>query len=1006
MDQQRERVQADLRGILQGDVHCDDIFLQMYASDASIFEVQPLGVVRPRGTKDVVACMEYAHQHGIPIHARGAGTGLAGESLGPGLIVDFSTHMRRIIAVEEDRVRVQPGVVHAQLNRHLASSGRVFGPDPATSEVTTMGSVLAIDAAGSYWLRYGSARCHVESLQIVLADGRLLEVGRETLAAMTKAEDGRRELVGQLAELVRREEATIAAHQPRSKVNRSGYQLHQVLNGEHLDLAKLLVGSEGTLALITEATVRTQPLPNARGVVLLFFDRLEAAATAALQVPSLGAVACDLMDRRLLSIAREADVRYDALIPAGAEAMLLVEFHGEGMDDIRHAIDDLVSRVQRQEHLAFDACTAYSSDDVDFFWNLPRRVVPMLYRLRGSERPLPFVEDLAVPPEVLPDFLPQLQDTLKRHEVTASLFAHAGHGQLHVRPFLDLANPWHQELLHRISEEFYERVFAVGGTMSGEHADGLSRTPFLRRQYGELYDVFREVKRIFDPHNILNPGKVVSEHEQLPREFLRSVSIASPESDSTIVAGTATDQPVERAAPAPAPASGTAAPPSTLTPLLDWDEAEVARTARICNGCGHCRTLSPAMRMCPIFRHAPSEEASPRAKANLMRAVLTGRLSAEDLAKDEMKRVADLCVHCHQCRLECPANVDIPRLMAEAKGQYVATNGLGMQRWLLSRIDQIGALGSLISPVANWSIRNRQMRWVFRHLLGIAQGRKLPRFAASPFLRLAQRRRLTRPTRFPGHRVLYFVDVYANWFDVQLAEALIAVLEHNGARVFVHPQQKPSGMHLVSQGAIDRARRVAARNVTLLAEAVRQGYHVVTTEPSAALCLTYEYPSLLATDDARLVADHTSEACTYLWRQHQKGKLELDFQPVNATVGYHLPCHLRALEVGRPGENLLHLVPGLTVRHLDKGCSGMAGFYGLRQENYRASLRTGWGLIAALRNSSLQVGTTECSTCKIQMEQGTTKPTLHPIKLLALAYGRLPEIAQQLNARGEELTVT
>jgi len=1004
MDQQQERIQADLRGMLQGDVLVDDVSLQLYASDASIFEIKPLGVVRPRGVKDVVATVQYAHEHGIPIHARGAGTGLAGESIGPGLVVDFAKYMRRILRIDEDTVRVQPGVVHAELNRALALSGRVFGPDPATSEVTTMGGVLGVDASGSYWPRYGSARRHVESLHVVLSDGRALEFGRESLSDVSKATDGRREIVGQLAELIHRQGSTIAAAQPRSLVNRSGYHLSGVLGDGRLDLAKLLVGSEGTLALITEATVRTQELPKFRGVTLLFFDRLDAAAAAALQVPPLGAVACDLMDRRLLSIARESDVRYDTLLPASAEAMLLVEFHGEQLDAVRDSLDALVSRLHHTSHLAFDARTATDPEDVDFFWQLPRRVVPMLYRLRGSERPLPFVEDIAVPPAVLPEFLRRVQDTLKSHEVTASLFAHAGHGQLHMRPFLDLANSDHRKLIERLADDLYAAAFDVGGTVSGEHGDGLSRTPFVRKQYGPLYDVFREVKRIFDPHNILNPGKVVGEEVSQLKKYLRRVdgdsepALASVGEEIGSDGATASDTVAQKHAGPQAEVR--------LAPLLDWSEAQLAAAARTCNGCGHCRTQSPETRMCPIFRHVPAEEAAPRAKANLMRAMLTGQLPPETLTTHEMKSVADLCVHCHQCRMECPANVNIPKLMVEAKGNYVATNGLGLRGWLLSRIDQVAAWGSLASPLANWSLANRQARWVIERLLGIAQGRKLPRLAARSFLRTAQRQRLTRADRRPGQKVLYFVDIYANWFDVQLAAALIAVLEHNGARVYVHPKQQPSGMHLVSMGVLERARRLAARNVQILADAVRQGYTIVTTEPSAALCLTHEYPSLLDTDDAELVAANTAEASTYLWRLHQRGKLELDLQPINASVGYHLPCHLRALEVGSPGEHLLRLVPGLNVRRIEKGCSGMAGLYGLQRRNYRASLRSGWGLISALRSPNLQAGTTECSTCKMQMEQGTTKPTLHPVKLLALAYGRMPELADALHARGEELVVT
>ncbi|MEX2561496.1 MAG: heterodisulfide reductase-related iron-sulfur binding cluster, partial [Pirellulales bacterium] len=268
------------------------------------------------------------------------------------------------------------------------------------------------------------------------------------------------------------------------------------------------------------------------------------------------------------------------------------------------------------------------------------------------------------------------------------------------------------------------------------------------------------------------------------------------------------------------------------------------------------------------------------------------------------------------------------------------------------------------------------------------------------------RRRLTRPTRRSGRKVLYFVDTYANFHDPQLAEALVAVLEHNGVAVFVHPEQTQSGMAMVSLGALDRARKVAARNVSLLAEAVRQGYTIVASEPSAALCLTREYPDLLEDEDARLVADNTSEACTYLWNLHLVGKLQLDLKPVNASLGYHMPCHMKALEVGSPGLNLLRLIPGLWVQPVERGCSGMAGTFGLKRENYRSSLRAGWPLISAVRESTWQAGTTECSSCKIQMEQGGSKPTIHPLKLLALAYGLMPEISALLTARSQELVVT
>ncbi|WP_254510910.1 FAD-binding oxidoreductase [Anatilimnocola floriformis] len=989
MDPQRERIQADLRGLISGQVRCDDAFVQMYSTDGSIYQVAPLGVVRPRNAYDVQVAVKYAADNMLPIHARGAGTGLAGESLGPGLVMDFSQGMRRIVSVNHDHVVVQPGVVLGQLNRYLAGFGKQFAPDPATGGVTTVGSVVSLDASGSNWLRYGSARRHVRNLQIVLADGESFEAGRHPVTDDPYLDPvpRRRELVRRLAELIQREESVIRANQPKSWVNRCGYQLHDVLADGQLDLAKLIAGSEGTLALITQLSLAIEPIPKQRGLCLLFFDRLESAATAASEAKSLGVSACDLMDRRILSLARDLDPRYAQAIPREAEAMLLVEQQAEESSHVLETLQQVAMRWQRRRRLAFGFHLALSPDEYDLFRRLTRRVSPTLFRVQGSERPVPFIEDVAVPPDVLPEFLVKMQNVFKAWQITASFFAHAGHGQIHVRPFLDLTSTADVNKMPELATQLYEEVLAVGGTISGEHGCGLSRTWYVKRQTGALYDVLREVKRIFDPQNLLNPGKVVAD---VPQPLTKNLRLAEAES---------TDRPLTETQIADNP------PKEKVDLHLVWRQLPQIE-ADSCNGCGRCRTMSPEMRMCPIFRYAPAEESSPRAKANLMRSVLQGELPASSLASEQLKEIADLCVNCHQCRLECPAEVDIPKLMIEAKSQYVVANGLDTTDWFLARLDSVSRWGARFGPIANWILHTRWTRWVLEKLTGLAQGRKLPRLQSTTFMRRADRNRLTRPARRTGGKVLYFVDVYANWYDTQLAESLVAIMQHHGIAVYVPAGQLQSGMARISLGDVERARKHAAKNVAILSEAVRQGYEIVCTEPSAALCLTQEYPSLLDDDDARLVAEHTTDACAYLWKMHEVGRLELDLRPINLTLGYHQPCHLRALDVGSPGESLLRLIPGLSVRRIERGCSGMAGTFGLRRDNYRASLRAGWGLISALRDPLIDLGTTECSACKIQMEQGTTKPTIHPLKMLALAYGLMPEIEALLTARGEELLVT
>lgn len=958
MDPDRERIQADLRGVIEGEVRCDHLFTQMYASDASIYEINPLGVVRPRSLQDVVAAVQYAVENSISIHPRGAGSGLAGESLGPGLVLDFAHSLRLPIDFDVASARVQSGISLAQLNRYLARQNRRFGPDPANGAVTTMGSVAALDASGSRWLKYGSARQNIRAMQVVLADGQVVRFDRENQQSDARVKN----LTQRIGDLANRYEKTIAECRPKTLVNRCGYHLYGTADEKTPQLTDVMIGSEGTLGIITELTVDTVPIPAHRGVALLLFERVELAARAALELRRFLPWACDLLDRRLMRLAGESEMRFQVLLPEATEASLLIEVQDDSAAEVRGRLEQMIQVVQKKKKLAFDAKKALEPAEVDFYWSLAHDVVPSLYRLKGQRRALPFIEDMAVPPAMLPDFLVTLQNVLKQHRVTASLFAHAGHGQLHVRPFLDLANLDHVHRLHQLAKDLYHEVVAIGGTISGEHGVGLSRTWFMQQQYGPLYEVFRQVKQTFDPSGIMNPGKVVAADPQPVSHNLRPVQEAAVNPDAP------DDQPL-------------------VDLQLNWNAAEVALTARTCNGCGGCHTLSDTERMCPIFRAEPSEEASPRAKANLMRALMTGRLEWNAATTDAMKEVADLCVNCHQCRLDCPARVDIPKLMVECKAQYVNSNGLRFSDWMLGRVDLLCAWGSRFTGLANWTIRNRQLRWVLEKFTGITPGRTLPTFANRTYMRTADRRRLARPNKVPGDKVAYFVDLYANYFDVELAQAFVAILEHHGISVYVPAAQLSSAMPMISQGNVERARMFAKRNVAVLADAIRQGYHVVTTEPSAALCLKQEYPGILDDADTELVAENTSEACDYFWKMHLAGKLELDLKPISTTVAYHEPCHSRALDTNLAGQRLLELIPGLTVQTIDKGCSGMAGIYGLRRENYRTSLRMGLGMINAVRKSDIQVGCSECSACRIQMQQGTAKATQHPLKLLAAAYG-------------------
>ena len=1045
MDPDRARIEEDLKGRLEGQVRCDDTFLHLYATDASLYEVKPLGVVRPMHTADVVACVNYARENDLVIIPRGAGSNVLGATLGNGLILDFSYSMRRIVAVDRETVTVQPGLVLGDLNEHLASHGKMFGPDPFNRNVSTIGGMLSLNRSGSHWLKTGTPRDHVVSLQVVLANGEVIEVNSslEEVPALgqrvASKSGGVAAYETKVASLLDRYEELIDDKRPATKVNQAGYNVFDLRpegGAERVDLTRLFVGSEGTLGIITEAKLRTITIPRHRGVVLLFFHSLDVAARAAVEISKFGVVACDLLDRRLLSLAREANARNRSLIPVDAEAMLLVEVESSDDTRLREKTERLVHRAVRKKKWAFSSQTTTQKDVRNSFWRIARRSGPTLYRMQGNRRAIPFVEDIGVSPERLPEFLKEVHAILNRHELTASIFCHAPQGTVHVRPFVRISDADQIETMRNVAKDLFEKVIEFNGTISATRGDGMSRSWFLRRQYGKLNNVFSEIKDLFDPREILNNGKVAGDGFSGLTDNLRHFEITvgagvvaedagsqdKTNPDNALIESDAdqaqlpslelANEVVEKrgsGGKSDAVKTNTALP--VITPELNWTLDQMATAAHNCNGCGRCRTGVEIERMCPVFRLSPREEASPRAKANLMRGVLTGQLSPETITKEEFIDVANLCVNCHQCRFECPAKVDIPKLMIEAKAQYSSVNGMKLSDWVLTRLDWLYAFAGGFPSLANLMLKTRWTRWILDRLLGIAQGRKLPTFATGTFLRWAQRAKLHVASKQSSRKVVFFVDAFVNWNDVELGIAFCNVLKHNQIDVLVPPRQDVSGMSLISEGAIPRAKKIAGRNVEMLADWVRQGYQIVTTEPSAALAIKHEYLNLMDDEDALMVSKNTTDSTSYLLSLHQAGELQLDFKPINATIGYHLPCHQRALmeedpDSEIPGVKLLKLIPGLQVETIKKGCSGMAGTYGLKRRNYHRSLRMGLQLIQAMRSPTIMAGTTECSTCKIQMEQGTTKPTIHPVKIMALGYGLMPELEDLFDRRSGELTIS
>ncbi len=570
-----------------------------------------------------------------------------------------------------------------------------------------------------------------------------------------------------------------------------------------------------------------------------------------------------------------------------------------------------------------------------------------------------------------------MQAILQRFETTASFLIHAATGQIHARPFLDLGQAADAEKLWAIAEQVHALAIEMGGTISTQHGTGIARTPWVEKQYGRLFPLFRELKGIFDPRGILNPGKIVGLDPSRPAWPLRTGN--------------------RPPAPEKAPAAR----------ILLWQPDELTTQATACNGCGACRTEDHHERMCPTFRVTHEEAATPRAKANLLRRLLAGDAETDALGSDEARAIADLCINCKMCATECPARVNIPKLALEAKAAHQAQQGLDRIDWALSRIDAAVALGSNFAVIANMLMGQRLFRWLFERVFGLSRQRRLPVFAARSFLKRARRRGLTRkPRRGNSPRVAYFVDLFPNAFDPLIAEATVAVLQHQGIAVYVPARQRPCGMSALVQGDVELARETAQRNLMVFAELAREGYTIVCSEPTAAVMLRHDAVDLLDDPDARLVAEHTMELTAYLGRLHEQGRLRTDFQPLDLALGHHVPCHVKALNAGVHGPKLLSLIPQLKMHTIDVSCSGMAGTFGLQAKNFEVSLAAGQPMLAEMARPRVLFGSTECGACRLQMEQGSGKRTLHPVQYLALAYGLLPEIGRRLREPLHDLVTT
>ncbi|MDQ7040219.1 MAG: FAD-linked oxidase C-terminal domain-containing protein [Rhodothermus sp.] len=955
-----EEFAVRLRPHLRGTLHMDPMTRALYATDASIYRMEPVGVLLPAHADDVQAALEMAQAFGIPVLPRGGGSSLAGQAVNEALVIDFTKHLHRILEInpEERQVRVEPGCLLEPLNKALQPYGLMVGPDPASGGRATLGGMLANNATGAHSILYGSMIQHVCAVQALLADGT--PVRFEALTADAWAERMRRHdpegrLYRELDTLLRQKGDIIARDTPRHWRRNSGYRLEYLLDASRRNLAQLLCGSEGTLAVVTELTVNLVPRPKQTALGVVHFHTRADALRAVTTILETSPSAVELFDGVAIEATRRAPgyaPRLATFIQGKPGAVLITEYFGETEAELVHKLDTLAAALQRTGQ-GYAMVRVLQPEHIQNVWSVRSEGVGLVMGVRGDHKPIPVIEDAAVPVEHLADYVADLERLFQETNTQAVFYAHASAGCLHIRPFINTKDAREVKKMREIAVGSMELVKKYGGVLSSEHGDGIVRGWLNEAFLGPaLCEVYRQLKQIFDPNGLLNPGKIID----------------TPPMTENLRMGP-TYHTIE------------------LIEELDWSEAGgFARAVEQCNGNGACRKLESGV-MCPSYMVTRDERHTTRGRANALRAVMSGALPIEELTGQALYEVMDLCVQCKACKTECPSNVDMAKMKTEWLAKYWEANGVPLRTRLFAHQPRLARWigGGWKARLVNSGLHHPLVRWIMDRMLGISARRKLPAFASEPFTRWFQKQQQTGE----GPPVVLFADTFNNYHHPEVARAATEFFWHLGLQVVVPDERACCGRPLISKGLISEAQQQLLDALERLYPYVEQGWPIVGLEPSCILTFRDELLSLLPGDPrARALARSVLTFEEYVVRLADEGRLNhVRWRQEPKRILLHGHCHQKALVGTDVAARVLSLPPGYTVEVLDTSCCGMAGAFGYEKEHVDISLKMAERRLAPAVRAA-DYGTLIAApgtSCRAQIEDTTGRRALHPAEILRQA---------------------
>jgi FAD/FMN-containing dehydrogenase/Fe-S oxidoreductase len=961
----------ELSRSFSGEIRLDSFYRKLYSTDASIYQIEPLAVLLPKSHEDVAAGITVASHFGLPVLSRGGGTSLAGQTVASAVVIDYSKYMDRILEInlEEAWARVQPGLVLDQFNARLGRMGYQLGADVATGNRATLGGMLGNNSCGARSVVYGKMIDQVLETRALLAGG-----SEVSFAGITPEEWDRKaakntlegRLYRDIGRLIENNREEIETRYPKIMRRVGGYNLDSMLAAGGRNLSWLIVGSEGTLAACSEIKVRLVPSAKHKGLSVVHFSDLIASLEPLVDILSLGPVAIEMVDRTILDLTRAqpAFARKMGFVQGYPEAILIVEFYGDSPDQVMNRLQALERTLSRRRAYTGSVRITDAESQADV-WAVRKAGLGMLSSVRGEAKPIAFVEDTAVPVASLPEYMRRFRKILEAEGILAGFYGHASVGLLHVRPLMNLKDGSQVRKMSAVAAAVKDLVVEFKGAMSGEHGDGIVRSVWNRELFGErLYGAFRELKHIFDPAGIMNPGKIVD----------------SPPMDQNLRFQ---------------PGYGIREFPTHL----DFSrEGGLGGAIERCTGLGVCRK-SDVGTMCPSYMATLEEEDSTRGRANALRSVLSGETPLAAFAGPELHRALDLCLECKACKTECPANVDMAKLKFEYLAHHHASHGTPLRSLIFGNIAQVSRIGSAMAPVSNWILGSTAARRLIQPALGIHPERTMPVFVRETFQKWLR----THPPKEHAQakvKVVLFNDTFTNYNEPGVGISAMRLLEDTGAQVFV-PPVVCCGRPMISKGLLEQAKEHARRNVEILTPYVEQGAFIVGCEPSCILTLRDEYPDLVGTPGSRALAERVLLPEEFLVMQHDSGLWRPGFRAARKDVLLHGHCHQKSLVGTGPVMKLLRMPAGFRVTELDAGCCGMAGAFGYESEHYEISMRIGGlRLFPAIREVSPETEIVASGlSCRQQIWQGTGRKARH---FLAVIAGALEETDAGGRESGDE----